>query len=944
MLRRFIARTTAFLSPGAAEREMTREVAAHLALIEEDYRRRGMSESDARRAATQAMGGIDKAKEIHRDQRSFPWLEDFRRDVPYALRAWRRHPGFTVAAVLTIGLGVGASTAIFSVINTILFRPLPYRNADRLVQIAENVVRSGPQGTSHSRRFGLTQAEFLEWRARATSYEHLAGVVNLMSGILQTAEGPIPAPRAIVSPAMFEMLGVPAQLGRTLLPEDERPNAAAAVVSAAAWRRLFGSDPAVLGRRITLNDASFTIVGVMPPGFDYPEGATMFWTALTPRPGSGTNAFGNAIATLKLGVSLEVATEEANTIGSALRVPQTTFGYGAGGGPPPAAPATATLGGHLRNEVDLANRPRFEILRVKDLIVNQIRPQLRVLAVAVSVVLLIACANVANLLLVRGSARQREIGVRLAIGAGRGRIVRQILTESGLLAIAGGIVGVAIAAGAVRLVEILATVDTPRLFQLSINLGSGSLLPRTSELGVDGTMLVLALLIALVAGLAFGLAPAVHLSTSNVAKAIATGGSRSDGSQATGGALRSLLVVTQVTLAAALLVGAGLLVHSFAKLQSVDLGFDPRTVLTFQLVLPPPPPPGERQQTIIERVVERLQSDPRVVSAGYTNIAPFLALTEIGGLFVPPGFTREQMLADPRRPQTRIMNHTYLQTIGSQLLDGRWLSESDGASQPSVMVVNRSLAQRYFPGRSPVNQLVRVFRSPDYVEDWRIVGVIDDVMQARLDEEPFPIVMVDLRQVLAARQRMPKELQLGQGLPGFSTFAVRTRGDWEPIAADLRTIVRDVDPAVGVGSIADVESLRYGSLVRPRFYAVLVGIFAAIAGTIAGVGIYAVLAFTVVQRTHEIGVRMALGARRLAVLRELLRHGVLLTLLGVALGLTAAAGMARYLSTMLFGLTALDVSTYVGVAFALLVVAALASLVPAHRVTTVDPVIALRCE
>ena len=681
----------------------------------------------------------------------------------------------------------------------------------------------------------------------------------------------------------------------------------------------------------------------MPPGFDYPEGATMFWTALAPRPGPGTNAFGNAIATLKANVSLEVATDEANVIGSALRVAPPVTGYGAGAGPPPA-PATATLGGQVRNDLDLAQRPRFEVLRIQDLIVDPIRPQMRVLAVAVSVVLLIACANVANLLLVRGSARQREIGVRLAIGAGRERIIRQILTESSVLAIAGGVVGVAIAVGAVRLVEVLATVDTPRLFQLSINLGSGSLLPRTSELGLDSALLLIALVIAMAAGLVFGLAPAMHLSASNVARAIATGGTRNDVAQSGGTALRGLLVVTQVTLATALLVGAGLLVHSFVKLQAVNLGFDPRNVMTFQLVLPPPPPPGERQQALIERVVERLQADPRVIGAGYTNIAPFMALTEIGGLFVPPGFSREQMLEDPQRPQTRIVNHSYLQTIGSRLLEGRWLTESDGGSQPSVMVVNRALAQRYFQGQSPVDTLVRVFRSPDHVEDWRIVGVIDDLTQARLDEEPFPIVFVDLRQSLAARQRMPKELQLGQGLPGFPTIAVRARGAWEPIATDLRTIVREIDPGVGVGYVADLESLRYGSLVRPRFYAVLVGIFAAIAGVIAAIGIYAVLAFTVAQRTHEIGVRMALGAHRGTVVADVLRRGVLLTALGVVLGLTIAAGLARFLSTMLYGLTPLDIGTYTAVAVGLIAVAGLASYVPARRATNVDPVIALRCE
>ncbi len=297
-LRRFLARLVAFLRPGLAERELTREIAAHLALIEEDYQAR--RDVRSRRAASRRgrrSAASTRPREIHRDHRSFPWLEDLRRDVPYALRAWRRHPGFTLAAVLTVALGVGASTAIFSIINTILLKPLPYRNAERLVQIAENVTRNSDAGPVYSRRFGLTQVEFLEWRARTTSYEHMAGVINLMSGQLHTADGPVAAPRAIVSPALFEMLGVAAQLGRTLIPEDERPNADAAVISAAAWQHFFGSDPSVLGRQVTLNNTSFTIVGVMPPGFDYPERATMFWTPLAPRPGPGTNPFGNVVAT-----------------------------------------------------------------------------------------------------------------------------------------------------------------------------------------------------------------------------------------------------------------------------------------------------------------------------------------------------------------------------------------------------------------------------------------------------------------------------------------------------------------------------------------------------------------------------------------------------------------------------------------------------------------------
>jgi hypothetical protein len=309
-LRRFVLRLQTLLLPGDAERELEREIKAHLDLLEDEYRQRGFSDREAQVAARRALGGVEQTKEIHRDHRSFRWLEDVRRDLPYALRGWRRHPGFTIAAIVTVGLGVGVSTAIFTVVNAILLRPLPYRDSDRLVYLAENIIRQTTSGPQYSQRFGMTQLEFLEWRARSTSFAYMAASANLMSGQLSTPEGPVAAPRALVSPALFEMLGVPAQLGRTLIAEDERADADAAVISAAAWQQFFGSDPSVLGRRITLNSTSFTIVGVMPAGFDYPEPATMFWTPLAPRPGPGTNAFGNTVALLRPGVSVEAATAE----------------------------------------------------------------------------------------------------------------------------------------------------------------------------------------------------------------------------------------------------------------------------------------------------------------------------------------------------------------------------------------------------------------------------------------------------------------------------------------------------------------------------------------------------------------------------------------------------------------------------------------------------------
>jgi predicted permease len=940
-IRVFFKKLGALLRPDRAEREMARELSAHLSILEEQYQRRGMPAVEARVAARRALGSLELAKELHRDARSLPWLEDLRRDVPYAIRGFRRHPAFSIAAVLTLALGVGATAAIFTILNAIVWRPLPYRDSDRLVQIAENVVRQTPAGPRYSRRFGLTQAEFLDWRARSTTLSHMAGVINLMSGTLQTSEGTIPAPRAIVSPALFDMLGVPAQLGRTLTSDDERPDAEAAVISAAAWQQLYGSDPSVLGRQVLLNNTRFTIVGVMPPQFAYPERVTMFWTPLAPRPGPGTNAFGNALARLKDGVSLSIATGEANAIGPALRTNPPAPGFGAGG--PPPLPASATMGGQLRQELDLSGHPRFETISVKDQIVNPIKPQMRILAAAVVVVWLIACGNVANLLLARGTARQREMGVRLALGAGRGRIVRQILTENLVLATAGGLGGAALAAPMIQLVKALATVETPRLFQLSINLGDGSLLPRIDELGIDGTLMVYALLIAAAASIVFGLAPALYLSGPQASGALRVGTTRADSNQGSGGRLRNVLAIGQVTLATALLVAAGLLLHSFVRLLGVDTGYDARNVVTFQLLFPPQTA-GERQLTVIQQVLEQLNADARVAAAGYTNIPPFLAVTEYGGLFVPPGATREQMLDDPLRPQTRIVSHSYLQAVGSRLLDGRLLNDGDTGAQTPVFVVNRALAQRYFSGRNPVGALVRIYRDANYAEDWQIVGVVDDMKQARLDQQAFPVLYADMRQVLAVRDRMPKNLQTGMPLSGFPTIAVRVKSSPQAIAAGVRQTVRGVDAAMNVDSIVDLESLRFGSLVRPRFYAVLVGLFATIAGAVAIVGIYGVLAYAVVQRTHEIGIRMALGADRRAVLTEVLRRGTAQALVGVVVGLAVAAAVTRYLSTMIYDLTPFDAATYAAVGVVFMAVAGLASYIPARRATKVDPLVALRTE
>jgi putative ABC transport system permease protein len=936
-MRRFLYRVLAFFKRSGAERELEREIAAHLALMEQHYRTRGLSPQQAQRAARLALGGIEPTKERHRDARSLPWLEDLRRDVPYALRAFARNSLFTVTAIVTIALGVGVTTTMFSVINAILLRPLPYDDSNRLVRVAENITIPGPSGPRPARRITMTQDQFFEWRSRTKTLSHMA--VSGGGGVLSqlaTPSGNVRISTSGISPNLFEMLKVRPLIGRTLSPDDERPDANAVVISAGVWERLFGSDPGVLGRSIEISRRQFVIVGVMPPDFVIPSRITEVWYPLAPRAGQGDAQYGFVLARLAPGVSLETATAEANAIGTAL-VPATGGATNSGvPAAPPPTPTGATMGGGT-NVRPGANAPRFQVLREKELTVSAIRPPLTLLGGAVAAVLLIVCANVANLLLVRSTARQREIGVRIALGAGRGRIMRQVLTESVVLSLAGGAVGVLIATAGVQMVKALSTVDTPQLFQVSANMPGGSMLPRINELKIDPAIFLFALGISLVVGVIFSLAPVLHVAGRRYAEAISIGlTSRANASTPSRTRVRSVLVVAQLVMATALLVGAGLFLNSFTRLLNVETGYDTHNVVNFQLVFPPGGAVPQRM-ALIETLITRLEAHPAIESAGYTNIAPFMALTEVPGIFVPPGSSREEMSKDPLRPQGRAVTHGFLQTLGARLLEGRWLTEADGAGQPKVMLVNRSLATRYFGSASPVGALVRLYRQTDVEQTWQIVGVVNDLRQARLDEEPFPLMYIDIRQLLEGVRPGPQPF-------GIPSIAVRGALDAGGVATAARAIVRELDAGAGIDGVATLEYLRHGSLVRPRFYAVLTGVFALLAGVLAAVGIYGVLAYSVLQRTTEIGVRMALGAERGTVMRQVLRQGLLLALIGVAAGSACAIGASRYLEGMLYGVTPVDVPTYAVIAVAFTGVTLLASYVPARRATRVDPVVALRCE
>jgi putative ABC transport system permease protein len=860
---------------------------------------------------------------------SVQWMDDLRRDVSYASRGLARNPGFAVAAVVTLALGIGATTAVFSVINTVLLQPLPYTDADRLVRIVERLPArnaNNPPG----RRTGMTWAEFSEWRTRTATLSAMAYTVTPPITLMPTPAGSARLTGALLSPNTIAMLGGRALVGRTIDARDETAGSNVVVISASAWRRYFQADPDIVGRTISLKtlgpEAGFldgtplTIVGVMHPSFDFPLPLVDFWTPITEDSPARRSLAGGVIARLRDGVSIQAAADEANAIGAGLR-PRPTSG-----------PLAQPLPPGIR---------RFEVEAIKEQLVAPSRPALRVLAIAVGILLLIVCANVANLLLARGTSREREIAVRLAVGASRGRVVRQLIVESFVLATAGGLLGALLAVGAVNLVREFASPHAQGAFQISFG---GAMVPRLHEIVVDRRVLGIAIALAAITALFVGLIPALKMSRIDHIHALSYRGA---GGQ--GGALRAdmrlrdLLVVGQLAMATMLLVGAGLLINSFSRLSRVDPGWNASGVLTFYLVMPQDYSTA-RKAALIERLLAELRALPQVQNAGYTYAGPLLGLVDQFGTFVPPGRTPDEMRGNPDNPQVRAVSHQYLQTMGARLIAGRWFDERDDAAAPPVIIVNRLVVLRLFGNENPVGRLVHMDGRMEYGPQ-QIVGVVDDMRQARLDQEPAPQMFVDYRQMLALTQARKMPIAAQERLAfGFLSFVVRTTRDPAALMPAVRALVGRVDPAAGIDAMLPMEQLVASSLTRQRFYALMLGVFAAIATALGVIGTYSVLAYAVARRTNEIGVRLALGAQRGDVLGLVLRRGLILAIVGIALGLAGAAGLSRSLTGMLYGLTPLDPPTYIAVTILFAAVAALASYVPARRATRIDPMVAIRCE
>jgi putative ABC transport system permease protein len=856
---------------------------------------------------------------------SSTFLDDLRGDVPYALRGLKRSPGFTAAAVITLGLGIGAATAVFSVVNTVLLEPLPYKDADRLVRLVERAAPANPSAPL-LRRTGLSGAELTAWRNASKTLSEMAFSITLPITLMPTSDGSARLTGGLVSPHLFAMLGASARLGRALDAADAA-GSNVVVISTGAWQRYFQGDPGVLGRTITLKtlgpEAGFldgtplTIVGVMPASFDFPLPNMDYWAPITN--GSPAQRIGgNVIARLQDGVSIRAATDDANAVGEGVR-------------PKPTS-------GPLSRPLPPGER-RFVVEAVKEQIVAASRPALRVIAIAVGAVLLIVCANVASLLLVRGTSRQREIAVRLAIGASRGRILRQFITESLLLALIGGVLGAVLAVAFVGVLREFASTHAQGVFQLFFG---GSMLPRLHEVAVDGHLFSLALALAVMTALLVGAMPAFRMSRIDHAQVMNDRGAGGRGGASRADTrVRSVLVVAQVTAATMLLVGAGLLINSFSRLTRVDPGWNASGLLMFYLVMPQDYS-TPRKAALIDTLLTELRAMPEARGVGYTYAGPLLGIIDTMGPFVATGRSPEEMRGNPDNPHLRAVSHDYLQTMGGRLMAGRWLEPSDDAAAPPVIIVNRTVMRRLFNNRNPVGQFVHLDGNRD-LPPQQIIGVVEDMRQSRLDAEPTPQMFVDYRQVLALTQahHMPTAVQERLAF-GFLSFFVRTDRDPATLMPTVRSLVNRVDSAAGIDVMLPMEQLVASSLTRQRFYTILLGTFAAIAAILGAIGIYGVLAYAVGQRTQEIGIRMALGAERGAVLQMVLRHGIALMTVGIGLGLAGAAGLARYLSGMLFDLTPLDPATYVAVGLLFAAVALVASYLPARGATLIDPMVALR--
>jgi putative ABC transport system permease protein len=869
------------------QHDLDADVRAYADLLADEKIRAGMDPGDARRAALVELGGIERVKDDVREIQSGAVLETTARDIRYAVRTLVRRPGFTVVAVVALALGIGATTAIFSVVNGVLLRPLPYREPDRLVAIL------------HEARNPVAPANYLDWKRQSSLFSAF-GAAEYWSGTV-TGEVPERVQGLKVTSDVLAMTGVSPLLGRSFRTEDDEPTGDRPVIlSWGYWQRRFGGSRDILGKPLIVDGASYTVVGVMPRGFDFP----MFWAtgvqvwtplALGERASSRRSQSLRLFARLRPGASVAAAQSQMTAIAANLEK---------------AFPGT---------------NPAVVVAPLESMVVGDVRTPLLVLLGAVAFVLLIACANVAHMLLARASARHREMSVRLALGASRARLLRQLLTESVVLALVGGVLGIGLARLGLRTLVALA----------------GSSLPRADTIGLDPAVLAFTIVVSLVTGLAFGLLPALRVSRSNTAEALRDG-ARGSTEGAGRSRVRSILVASEIALALVLLAGAGLAIRSFAALRAIDPGFDPHGVVSAVVTLyGTAEAPAGRREAFYSTTLERVRRLPGVESASWINHLP-IAGDNWGLQFIVEGRPRPEPAAMPRAT-FRVVYPGYFATMRLPVLRGRDFAHTDRVGAPRVVVVNELFARRYWPNEDAVGKRVAFDPMAQDPTWFTVVGVVKNDVQSDWAAPPSEEVFLPYSQ---EREYLGSD----GGHVGYLTLVVRVScaAARACTAASLGPAIREaaasVNRAVPVTDIQAMDDVIAGANARPRFTLVLLATFAAVALVLAAVGIYGVISYAVSRRTHEIGVRVALGASPATVVRLIIAQGMRVVTVGVAIGLAGALVASRLMTTLVYGVRVTDPLTYAGVAALLVVVALVASYLPARRATRIDPLVAMRAD
>ncbi len=889
MIRRLTAFGRNIFRRKQVERELDEEVRAYVELVAAEKVRRGMTPEEAFREARREAGGIERVKEKVRDVKAGAMVDALLQDLRYALRGFARNPAFAAAAIVTLALGIGANTTIFTVVNSVLLKPLPYPEPDRLLMLWERKLADNELTT-------VAPANFYDWRAQSRSFQKMAAVDPYPDFIFSGSSGAQRLSGADVTADFFPLFGVRMELGRNFLAEEDQPGRNRVVIlSYSAWQSVSGGRRDIIGRSLTLNDGSYTVVGVLPRDFSLVRKASDFegrasfdvWTPLAlqspPLPWQrGTHPL-YVFARLKPGVTPMRAQADLNRIAGTLQqlYPGDDKGMGI---------AAVPMGGYV---------------------VANVRTALLTLLGAVGLVFLIACANIANLLLSRAAARQKEMALRVALGAGRRRIAQQLLTESMALAAIGGALGSA-----------FAFLIVPALVR---HLPAD--LPRTSEIAVDWRVLAFTVVMSLLTGIIFGLVPVlqsgpVEDSLKRNARGVAAGQSR----------LRSALIVGQVAIALTLLAGAGLMMKSFRTLMQVTPGFRTDHILTARLSLPPYYTHGNEFGTGIHReitrfqraLLERVREIPGVRSAAFAAYLPLSGTHNDWAFFVEGRPIKPPGLFDVTnyRPVTA----GYFETMGIPVLRGRGFNAQDDEDHPLVVLINASMARTFWGSQNPIGQRLR------FGDDkWRtIAGVVGDVRHEGLAAKPAPEMYIPYGQVPNVEVR--------------PTIVLRTSVDPASVTSALREAVRSVDPGVPMDQVETMKQLVYGSVEQSRFRTAVLLTFALLALFVASIGLYGVMSYSVSQRMREFGIRMAVGASRGAVLRAVLGQSAKLVGIGIAIGLIGAALLGRLIRSLLYGVAPSDAGTLAGVSVLLAIVALTASYIPAQRAASADPMASLRFE